>query len=60
MAKGSNNRMGKQVRDVQSDTIPPAQRQIEVNPGNTAILTVQLLNDISKSLIEIKELLKNG
>ena len=60
MAKGSDNRMEKQVRDIQADNAPPARRQIEVNPGNTAILTVQLLNDISKSLIEIKELLKNG
>ena len=55
----NNNRL-KQVRDVKGDQKKPEtpQREIEINQGNTAVLTVRLLNSINSNLMEIKELLK--
>lgn len=50
----------KQVRDVKGEEKPKDER-IQVNPGNTHILTVQLLNSINQNLIELrKEIVKNG
>ncbi len=57
MAKGSNNRMRKQVNDVKGE---PEKRQVEIARGNIDILTVQLLNSINEKLTNIEELLKNG
>jgi len=55
-----NNRLPKkQVRDVKGEE-PALRANIEVNPGNTAVLTVKLLNDINNNLIAIKEALKDG
>jgi len=62
----SNNRMNKpkNVRSVkgQPQVKPdaPTRREIPVNHGNAPILTVQFLNSINDSLIEIKDLLKDG
>ena len=55
----NHNRLPKkQVRDVKAqESVQRA--NIEINPGNTAILTVKLLNSINENLIEIKEAL-NG
>jgi len=58
MAK-NNKSKGIQVRDVKAAEEKPKTREIQLIPGNTAILTVQLLNSINDQLIEIKELLKN-
>ena len=60
----SNNRMpkkNKQVRDVKGQGEPvPVRTTVDINPGNTTVLTVKLLNDMNNNLVEIKELLKNG
>ena len=62
MAK-NNNRL-KQVRNVKGPKEPetPTKREIEINPGNTAVLTVRLLNSIHSILSEIRDELraKNG
>jgi len=61
----SNNRMpnkkDKQVRDVKGQDDPvPVRTTIDINPGNTTVLTVKLLNDMNNNLVAIKELLANG
>ena len=58
----SNNRMpkkNKQVRDVKGQE-EPVRTTIDINPGNTTVLTVKLLNDMNNNLVAIKELLANG
>jgi len=59
----SNNRLPKkkkQVRDVKSDTVEPAKRQIEIRTGNVSTLTIQLLNAINENLVVLIEEVKNG
>ena len=60
----SNNRMpkkDKQVRDNKGEQAPtPVRTTIDINPGNTTVLTVKLLNDINNNLVAIKEALANG
>lgn len=58
----SNNRMPKKknVRETKAENVPPAKREIQINPGNTATLTIQLLNAINENLIAIREGLKDG
>lgn len=55
-----NNRLPKKVRSVKKQDPVPARTNIEINPGNTAVLTVKLLNDINNNLTEIKEALIHG
>lgn len=59
----SNNRVVKkeaplQVNATKAAEVPPQKREVQINQGNTAVLTIQLLNSINENLIAIKELLK--
>jgi hypothetical protein len=52
-----NNRLPKKVRDIKAQ---PERTDVQVNPGNTAVLTVRLLNDINNNLVAIKKALEHG
>ena len=60
-----NNRLnkGKPVRDTKVDKVQPAEEpkhQVDVNPGNTAVLTVKLLNLINNNIVELKTMLQEA
>ena len=63
MTKG-NEATPKAVRDLKgqpeqpTEQATPQQNQIQIHPGNTAVLTVQFLNQINEKLYAIQKLLE--